>query len=131
MMGSEEAENLYNALEDVLNAPEAQRKQILRHAADRLGADAANALEHRARIQQEGLRLLLAALARKVDDDFKVKARALRNPLYEARSSVEQALSSLRQEDSISGGLGLPKQDRDYERFGVQASLIAMSFLGW
>jgi len=128
---SQDAENLYDALEDVLSTAEAQRKQISKHAMERLGAEAAQSMNRRAMAQEQGLRLLLVALARRADESFKAKARALREGLYGARESIPAVVANLQREDQLTNSLGLNAQERDYENIQLRAELIGMSFLGW
>lgn len=128
---SQDAENFYNLIEDILSALEAQAKQVQRDVTQRVGADAALMFQKRAQLQQQGIRLILAALARKVDPAFKEKVSVLREGLYETRTALPKAIAALRQEDALTADLGIASADRDYERIEVRASLIAMSFLGW
>jgi len=128
---SQDAENLYDALEDVLSVAEAQRKQISKHAKDRLGAEASQSMNRRALVQEQGIRLLLVALARRADESFKAKARALREGLYSAREAISTVTADLQREAQLTNGLGLNPQERDYENIQLKAELIGMSFLGW
>jgi hypothetical protein len=128
---SEEASGFYNALEDVLSMAEAQRKQVVKQATDRLGAEGAKEMNRHAQIQQQGIRLILVALARKVDDSFKAKARILRESMYESKELISTEVSSLKQQDELTASLSLNIQQRDYESIEVKAELIALSFVGW
>jgi len=99
---SQDAESLYDALEDVLSMAEAQRKQTSKHAKELLGADGAQNMNHRALVQEQGLRLLLVALARRADESFKAKARALREGLYEAKEEISTVVAHLQREDQLT-----------------------------
>lgn len=128
---SQDAESLYDALEDVLSAAEAQRKQIAKHAKERLGAEAAQSMNRRAQVQGQGLRLLLVALARRADESFKAKARVLREGLYGAKDAIPAVVADLQREDQLTNSLGLNAQEKDYENIQLKAERIGMSFLGW
>ena len=85
----EVALNYYSILEDVLGATERQRKQAVRQMSAHLSAVSAEDFDRQLRIQQDGMRLLMVALARKVDEKFQAKVRKLREPIYESRQSTE------------------------------------------
>lgn len=128
---SQEAENLYKALEDLLFTFEAQRKQISKQLKERLGAETAQSMNRRALVHEQGLRLLLVALARTADDSFKEKARALREGMFGARESIPSVVAELQREDQLTNNLGLNAQERDYENIQVTAKLIWIHILGW
>ena len=126
----QDIEALYDALEDVLNLTEAQRKQ-LQNASGQLGIEAARDMDRRVEIQQQGLRLILVSLARKADDGFKAKAKTLQRGFFSARDAIEGVISKLRRQDELVASLGIGAATRDYESMKVKAKIIAFSFVTW
>ncbi len=126
----EEAINLYNVLEDVLGATEHQRKQTMKQMTAQLGAESAKAIDHQIRIQQEGMRLLMVALARKVDDQFKTKTGKLREPLYESKEYIDATIAAFRnQYEKIQSSASSVQPN--YERIKVNSELFAFAIVGW
>ena len=130
-ISSEDALFFYNSLEDILTATEAHRKTITRQIAAGAGSSSAGEVDRHARLQQSGLRLLMVSLARKVDDDFKPKARVLRENLYSAKAAIPSAVNTLikmtRLTQSSAGG----SDPQDFEQIQTTAELFSYSFLGW
>jgi hypothetical protein len=88
-------------------------------------------MRRRTILQEQGLRLLLVALARRADESFKAKAKSLQDGLFCAREAIPIAVSDLQREDQLANSLGQNAQERDYEGIQLKAELIGMSFLGW
>jgi hypothetical protein len=127
----EQALQFYNTLEDVLTAAESQRKQAINNAASILGFDGAKKLDQQLQIQQQGMRLLMVALARNTDESFKSKARVLRDKLYDSKDSIKQAISAMKEQDAMSTSAKIKSADRNYESIEITASLLAFAVVGW
>lgn len=123
--------NFYNVLEDVLSSTEQQRKQVVKHMASKMGSNAARDLDQQLQVQQQGIRLLMVALARKVDDSFKPKAKVLRAVLYDARDQIAAAVDSLKQQQEVTAGVTPQTPAVKYENIKVNAELFSFAAVGW
>ena len=128
---SDDALNFYNVLEDVLNATEQQRKQGVKHMAALMGSNAANDLDRQLQVQQQGIRLLMVALARKVDASFKPKANILREALYAAKDQIAPAIETCKMQQELTSGLATQSSSANYENIKVKAELFAFAAVGW
>jgi hypothetical protein len=126
-----DALNFYNVLEDVLSKAEAQRTQAVKHMSATLGAIAAHDFDHQLRVQQDGVRLLMVALARKVEDDFKSSARVLRESVHGATDHVPAAVEQLRQQYERSHSPSTTATPPNYEKIRVNSNLLAFAAIGW
>ena len=122
---------LYNTLEDVLTTTESQRALVVRNAASILGAEHAQVFERQLQKQQQAMRLLMVALARKVDESFKPKARVLREKLYDSKDGIDQALANMKSQDTITAATRTSSESKNYQSIEVTASLIAFAAIGW
>ena len=127
----DDALNFYNVLEDVLDATEQQRKQVVEHMTSQMGADAAQDLNRQLQVQQQGIRLLMVALARKVDDSFKPKAKVLREALYDAKEQISPAIDSFKSQQELTVSLARQSPPPNYENIKVIAELFAFAAVGW
>ena len=127
----EAAQSFYNILEDLLTTTEEQRKQVVKHTKGQFGLDAAQDIDRRVRLQQQGIRLLLVALARQVDDSFKAKARKLREALYESHPEIEAAVAALEREDLLLAAINTTEPPRNYDVVRNKAKLFSYTFVGW
>jgi hypothetical protein len=127
----EQAVEFYNAIEDVLTTSESHRKQEMKVVASRFGPEFADMMNQRTELQQQSLRLILVALARKADESFKVKVQGLSGHLLAAKESILAATSNLQREDTLSASLGIAAERRDYEEIALKAELVVLSLVGW
>jgi hypothetical protein len=130
-IASEDALFFYNALEDILAATEAHRKQVIQKVTALTGPSAAKEVDRQARLQQSGLRLLMVSLARKVDADFKPKAHILQEKLYSAKSAIPAAVVDLETLATLTKSALEGGESQDYEQIQTTAELFSYSFLGW
>ena len=128
---AEDAESFYNSLEDILTATELHRKQVVKQIASQSGRDASMAVDQNAKLKQQGIRLLMVALARKVDTDFKPKAHRVREPLYEAEPHIATAVSALVALNQFASTDGMRFENEDFEVIKTIADLLCFSFIGW
>lgn len=126
----DEALFFYNSLEDILGATESHRKQVMKQLSAHGGMASAE-VDLQARLQQSGLRLLMVSLARKIDDDFKLKARSLREKLFEARSEIPGAVQAMSAKAELVRGATVHGEPQDFEGIQTTAELFAFTFLGW
>ena len=128
----EDALNFYNVLEDVLGTTEQQRKHAVKQMSAHLGAVSAKDFDRQLRIQQEGMRLLMIALARKVDDQFRPKARKLREPLYESKENIPASIAALKsQYERTRNPLSSSSMQPNYEQIKIKSELFAFAVVGW
>ena len=126
-----DALNLYNILEDVLSKTEEQRTQAVKQMSATLGAAAARNFDNRLRVQQDGIRLLMVVLARKVEDEFKNRAHVLRAPVYGACEYVAAAVEELRHQYERTHDPSNSDTSPNYERIRVNSSLLTFAAGGW
>ena len=127
----EDALNYYNILEDVLGATERQRKQALRQMSAHLSAVSAEDFDRQLRIQQDGMRLLMVALARKVDEKFQAKVRKLREPIYESRGQISAAIADLKSQYELTPRRSPSEVQPNYEVIRVKSELFCFAVVGW
>lgn len=127
----DDALNFYNVLEDVLNVTEQQRKQVVKHAGARMGRDAARDIDRELQVHQQGIRLLMVALARKVDESFKPKARVLREALYDAKEQIVSAVDLFKTRQELTASLATQGSPPNYANIKVTAELFAFATVGW
>ena len=127
----DDALNFYNVLEDVLNTTEQQRKQVVKHMAAQMGADAAHDFDRQLQVQQQGIRLLMVALARKVDESFKSKAKVLREAIYGAKEQISPAVDSFRSQQELTASPATQSPPPHYENIRIKADLFAFAAVGW
>ena len=125
------AQGFYNTLEDVLNAAEKQRKQILQHTISRLGADAAKDMDRRAQTHQQGIRLLMVVLARKADPQFKTKTRKIKELLFDAGSEIDAAVNVFEREHKALASVAPDTTARDFGAFRQSVKAFSFTLLGW
>jgi hypothetical protein len=126
----EDSLSFYNSLEDILTATEAHRKSTMKQVSSLGDTTAVAEVDRHAKQQQNGLRLLMVALARKVDPKFKTKAHRVREPLFSAYDQIPAAVESLREKAALVPSLALAKSP-DFSVIRTTAEVFALAFPGW
>ena len=127
---SEDALSFYNVLEDILTATEAHRKLTVKQVNSLGDPNAVAEVDRHAKQQQSGLRLLMVALARKVDPQFKPKAHRVREPIFSAYDQIAAAVEALRDKSALVPSLALAKS-QDFSVIRTTAEVFALAFPGW
>ena len=121
---------LYKLIDGVLRQIQAQRKVAVKHVASQLGGGSASYFDNELELQVDGLRLVLVALARSVDDSLRKKAHSLTS-IYDASREIPGALADMKARDIFAGSAFPTTQHRDHIAIEEKARALASSVLRW
>ncbi len=121
------AAQFYDTLEDSLNLGQKMLKQSRPNAP----AEVAKMVREEFERQELGIRLLLVALGRIVDRDFKKTTREVGKLLFDARPELDNAMMLLAQRNRITSSISPSSWSPDYDSLKVSSDLFLLEATLW